>query len=130
MNPIISATNFSEPEASLPQSATGQQCSHLDKALRVTLRLGEQTGSNALVQTFNGRDFPLRLVECRPYHRLGDGTQEAGVVRRTALRPSEEPRSRTVTGRLWAGNGMFATASSTQSWRAWIEDRCAVECRS
>ena len=36
-------------------------------------------------------------------------------MRRMALRPSEEPRSRTVTGWAGAGNGRFATASSIQS---------------
>src|SRR5262249_23536924 len=46
-----------------------------------------------------------------------------------ALIPSKEPRSRTVTGCVRAGNGRFATASSTQSWRAWIEESCARECR-
>ena len=60
-------------------SATGQQGSHQNVAPRVALWLGEQTSSNALVQTFNGPDFPLRLVEGRAYHRLGDRTQESGV---------------------------------------------------
>ena len=52
------------------------------------------------------------------------------AMRRTALRPSEEPMSRTVTGWSSAGNGKFATASSTQSCKAWIEVSCAVECWS
>ena len=52
------------------------------------------------------------------------------AMRRTVLRPSEEPRSRTVTGWAGAGNGSFATASSTQSCKAWIRGRCAPECWS
>jgi hypothetical protein len=49
---------------------------------------------------------------------------------RTAFCPSDEPKSRTLTGRGGPGNGMVATASSTQSWMAWIADSCAVECLS
>src|SRR6516164_7088564 len=60
-------------------SATGQQGSHQDVAPRVALRFGQQTISNALVQTFDGPDIAFRLLEGGPYHRLGDGTQEAGV---------------------------------------------------
>jgi hypothetical protein len=48
-------------------------------APRVSLRVGEQTGADALAQTFNGPDMPLRLVEGRPHHRLGEGPQEAGA---------------------------------------------------
>jgi hypothetical protein len=32
-----------------------------------------------------------------------------------------------VAGWAAAGNGRFATASSIQSWRAWIEHICATE---
>src|SRR5271157_4097792 len=77
--PFISATHLPEPEASRPPSATGQQGSHQDIAPQVALRLGQQTGSNALVQTFDGLEFALRLVESRPHYRLGEGAQEAGV---------------------------------------------------
>ena len=60
--------------------------------------------------------------------RRSPATMDA--MRRMALPPSEEPRSRTVTGSSRAGNGTSATAASTQSWRARIADCCAVECRS
>jgi len=71
----------------------------------------------------------LQIV-CRgwPVRRRSPSTMVA--ITRMALPPSEEPRSRTVTGRAGAGNGRFATASSTQSWSAWIEASCAVECWS
>src|SRR5260370_33703393 len=65
----------------LPYSATGQLGSHQDIAPRVALRLGQQTGADALVQTFDGLEFALRLVESRPHYRLGDGAQGARAYR-------------------------------------------------
>src|SRR5262249_18358424 len=61
--------------------ATGQQSGHLDKSPQVALRLGHQAAAHALIHTFNGNALPLRLLEGRPYHRLGDGTHEAGISR-------------------------------------------------
>src|SRR5262249_9526935 len=49
-------------------SATGQQGGHLEIAPQITLRLGHQTGSNLLIQKFDGRRFPLRLAESRFDH--------------------------------------------------------------
>jgi hypothetical protein len=67
-----------------------------------------------------------RAVE-RASRRFG---VDMDAMSRMALPPSEEPRSRTVTGSSRAGKTTSATAVSTQSWSARIADCCAVECRS
>jgi hypothetical protein len=47
------------------------------RAVRSRLVRPDESVPDALVQTVYGPDILLRLVEERPYHRLGNGSQEA-----------------------------------------------------
>jgi hypothetical protein len=71
--------------------ATGQQDGHQDVAPQVALRIGQETGLKALVQTVNRRGSPLRLLEGRPDHRFGDCPEKAGVGRSVGCHVAAAP---------------------------------------
>jgi hypothetical protein len=68
-------------EASAPSSATCQQSGHQNIAPQVTLWVGLQTGTNALIKTINGRDFSRRPIERHPDYRFGGGPCKSGIGR-------------------------------------------------